>query len=130
MAFYADYRIIKDAQWTLKVGGSLLKQKSINLATTAAIGQSCILQWYYVGKAGSHLSYRWTINSVTIKTHHIIGNVYGTAHEVVGKGALKHGSNNFRVVLLPGSHGHTAVGSVKIGDVVLWFQRDAGGGPD
>lgn len=128
----ADYHIMRDTPKTLKgsVASGDTWSKTFTLSKHLQIHQHSILQWYYVGNSDTDIKYRFTINGKTIRTHRIIGNVYGTAHEVFRHTTISgqktailkdEAQNTLRVSIV----GPQKVGTMTVGDIVLWYQRKA-----
>ena len=119
MADVADYRVIRDANFTIQTGGDIDRDFDFNLGTAVQLGQQSILQFFYVSSQNaSNLRFRFSINGNSIRTINVTGNSFGTIHEVVGRDVLRGGNNNIVVTIIDGS------GSVTISDIVLFVRSE------
>lgn len=119
MADVADYRVIRDGNFTIRTGGDIDRSFEFDLGTAVQLGQRSILQFFFVSaQNASNLSYRFTINGQSVRTINVNGNFFGTVTEVVSGGVLRNGENDIEVSITGGS------GSVTISDIVLFVQRE------
>jgi hypothetical protein len=119
---FADYvaaHNLKDSQIPLLVGGHNPQQYDLDLPA-GATDDRAILAWTMQAVDPDDLKLSITMNGHPINTYTVGSDVLRTIHEVVEKGVLnvspgQHNKAEFK--LLSGD------GTMKIADVVLWFQR-------
>ena len=115
----ADYRVIshnEDTPINKDIQFGVPKDAFLETATAA----QPILMYTLHAEDPSDLSYQIEINGKLLATWSINANIRRTVHEVVSPSLLKRGQND-NTVRFQVTGGD---GVLKVGQVVLWFQRN------
>ena len=120
MADVADFRIIRDSNFTLTTAGAgdIDRDFDFNLGTAVQHGQAGLLQCKYSSSAGPlPILVRFRLNGTDLISIPMLGNTAGMVHEVVNTGTTRDNMNNLEIRIIGGT------GSVTLSDIILWVQR-------
>lgn len=118
--YIADYSIFRDSPVTVQKGGGgdLDKEFYIDLPESLVRSNRSILAYVVDPEANvNNLRVEVAVNGEPVRSSRFGQDLLMTLHEVVGANVLKVGRNSVTFTATSGT------GSVRISDVVLWWQR-------
>ena len=121
MPYICDYSIFRDSSVTIQRGGGgdLDKEFHINLPESLVRSNRSILAYVVDPESNvNNLRVEVAVNGTPVRSSRFGQDLLMTLHEVVGADVLNVGRNTVKFTATSGS------GSIRISDVVLWWQRD------
>lgn len=118
--YIADYSIFRDSPVTVQKGGGgdLDKEFRIDLPESLVRSNRSILAYVVDPESNvNNLRIEVAVNGEPVRSSRFGQDLLMTLHEVVGANVLKVGTNTVTFTATSGT------GSVRISDVVLWWQR-------
>ncbi|NMG06255.1 hypothetical protein [Brasilonema sp. UFV-L1] len=110
----ADYSVIQDAPFTLRVGGDIDRQIPFSLPNETHLGSRSILIFRTLNNAT--VSFRVEVNGSNQLNYTFGTSEVKTFHEVIDANVLQHGNNTINFVVTNGE--------ITFADVILLTQFD------